>query len=157
MTDYIGTGISNFKELIQFLDTRAKSKDLVSNNLLREVRDNLLLLEHRNNAGVDKKELTNALEVKAIDAAFEKNFHFNQLVNNKKLSTEHLIDSQQTKYLGWDAKRFIYSIEGKIKELKKLFAIYPDMTNAPVNITQRYNNLFNQLLQFSAFIYSIRK
>lgn len=72
MTDYIGTGISNFKELIQFLDTRAKSKDLVQNNLLREMRDNLLLLEHRNNEGVDKKELTNVLEAKAIDAAFEK-------------------------------------------------------------------------------------
>lgn len=157
MTDYISTGISSLKELIQFLNTRAKSKDLIQNNLLRELRDNLRLLEHRNNEGVNRKELVYALKTKAIEAAFEKNFNFNRVVHNHTLSNKLLVDPSQAKYVGWDARRFFYSIEGKIHELKNLFTIYPDVAVAPVNITLRLNNLFFQLMQCSAFIYGVRK
>lgn len=157
MADFVSTGVSGIKDLLQFLDRRSKTKDVVSNNLLRELRDNLLLLQHRNNAGVDQTVLVSALSTTAIEAAFAANFNFKSLTTAATLQQKHVINKHLQKYVGWDAKRFIYSIEGKITELKRLFTLYADMQAAPLNITLRLNNLFFQMLQFSAFVYGSRK
>ncbi|MFN3940120.1 MAG: hypothetical protein ACK4IY_06005 [Chitinophagales bacterium] len=157
MADILDTGFNGLRELLVFLTNRSKSKDVLANNILRELRDNLSLLEHRNAAGVDQKALVHALQSDAIEKAFTANYNFNQLTSKRKLSNTMLLNPANPKYLHWDMQRFIYSIEGKINDLKHIYVIYPDITLAPVNITQRLNNLFYQLLQLSAFVYGTRK
>lgn len=157
MADILNTSFTGIKELVVFLTSRSKTKDVLANNFLRELRDNLLLLEHRNASGVDQRSLVNALQTQAIEKAFADNYNFNLLASKQKLKKEMILNPKYSKYLGWDVLRFIYSIEGKVKDLKHIYTLYPDISLAPVNITQRLNNLFYQLLQLSAFIYGTRK
>ncbi|MBP8250584.1 MAG: hypothetical protein KAX72_10810, partial [Chitinophagales bacterium] len=60
----------------------------------------------------------------------------------------------QEKYIGWDAERFVYSIEGKIKDLKNIPVLFADLSKAPVNITVRLDNLYYQLLLFAIFLHN---
>ncbi len=153
MTDYLGIGVSGFKDLFQYLTNRSKTKDVVKNNVLREIRDNMKLLEHRDKEGVNIPALINNLSNVAIEAAYSDNFNFNKLAP-KKLMTEELLLSKkrQKDYVGWDVEKFIYSIEGKIKDLKNIPNLYPDIIAAPVNLTLRFDNLFYQLVLLAIFI-----
>ena len=117
MSDYLQTGIGTLKELFTFLSDRSKSKDIIKNNILRELRDNLKLLDH-----------------------------------NKKLEKQFILNKSQEKYIGWNADKFIYSLEGKIKDLKNLPILYTDLTKAPVNLQVRFDNLYYQTVLFVLFI-----
>ena len=66
MPDYIQTGLSTFKDLFTWLSDRSKSKDITKNAILREIRDNLKMLEHRNQEGVNITALINGLSANAI-------------------------------------------------------------------------------------------
>ena len=48
----------------------------------------------------------------------------------------------------------MYSIEGKIKDLKNIPVLFADLSKAPVNITVRLDNLYYQLLLFAIFLHN---
>ena len=153
MSDYLQTGIGTVKDLFTFLTERSKSKDIIKNNILRELRDNLKLLEHRDKDGVNKKAIIEGLQLTAIADAYKQNYHFNKLHDHTKTLEKHFIlNKRQEKYIGWNADKFIYSLEGKIKDLKNLPALYSDISNAPVNLPLRFDNLYYQTVLFVLFI-----
>ncbi len=153
MSDYLQTGIGTLKELFTFLSDRSNSKDIIKNNILRELRDNLKLLEHRDKSGVKLMALIEGLQFVMINEAYNKNYKFDKLLDhNKRLEKQFILNKRQEKYIGWDAEKFIYSIEGKIKDLKNLPNLYADITNAPINLPLRLDNLYYQSVLFVLFI-----
>lgn len=155
MADYLQTGISTFKDIITYLTDRSKTKDILRNNLLREMRDNLKLLEHRDKEGVQLSAIIQGLQLTAIDEAYNKNYNFKKLTaEGDRLPVQLILNKRQEKYVGWTADKFIYSIEGKIRDLKNIPALYKDLATAPVNLPVRLDNLFHQLLLLVIFIRS---
>ena len=155
MTDYVQTGLNTIKDLFTWLSDRSKSKDVIKNNLLREIRDNLKMLEHRDKEGVNLKALIEGLNASAIADAYVNNYKFDELSEGKKQLEQQLVFNKRLeKYIGWDAGRFIYSIEGKIKDLKNIPNLYADISKSPLNITVRLDNLYYQLLLLAIFISS---
>ncbi len=153
MADYFQLGVNSVKDVFTWLSERSKSKDIIKNDLLREFRDNLKLLEHRDKQTVNISALIEKLSSKAIENAYLKNYKFNQLIDgHKKLPAQLILNKRQEKYIGWDVMRFIYSIEGKIKDIKNIPVLYADLPSAPVNLSVRLDNLFYQLLLLVLFI-----
>ena len=153
MSDYLQTSIGTIKELFTFLSDRSKSKDIIKNDILRELRDNFKLLEHRDKEGVNIKAIIDGLQIIAIEEAYKQNYNFDKLLDhNKKLEKHFILNKRQEKYIGWDAGKFIYSLEGKIKDLKNLPGLYTDITKAPVNLSLRFDNLYFQTVLFVLFI-----
>jgi len=153
MADYVQFGVGSLKELFNWLTERSKSGDIIKNDLLRECRDNLKLLEHRDKENVNLLTLIDKLSLAAVENAYKKNYNFNKLANgNHKLPANFILNKRQEKYIGWDVKRFVYSIEGKIRDAKNLPQLYSDLGSAPVNLNVRLDNLFFQLLLLVIFI-----
>ena len=153
MSDYLQTGIGTIKELFTFLSDRSKSKDINKNNILRELRDNLKLLEHRDIEGVNIMAVIDGLQINAIAEAYKQNYNFDKLLDHtKKLEKHFILNKRQEKYIGWDAGKFIYSLEGKVKDLKNLPGLYSDILKAPVNLSLRFDNLYYQTVLFVLFI-----
>jgi len=152
MADYVQLGVNSIKDLFTWLTERSKSKDIIKNDLLREFRDNLKLLEHRDKEQVNLLALIDKVRLSSIENAYLKNYNFNKLSEGKKLTSATLLNKRQEKYVGWDVKRFIYSIEGKIKDLKNLPVLYTDLQSAPINMNVRLDNLYYQLLLLVIFI-----
>ena len=70
MAEWLTQGVGGLKDVLKFLAERARSKDVIKNALLREMRDNLQLLSHRNNATLDVKALIAQLSARAMAEAF---------------------------------------------------------------------------------------
>ena len=153
MADYLHLGVDSVKELFTWLTERSKTKDIIKNNLLREFRDNLKLLEHRDKENVNLLALIDKLSSASVEEAYKKNYNFNKLTDTDiKLPALLVLNKSQEKYVGWDVKRFIYSIEGKIKDAKNLPVLFPDLKTAPLHLPLRLDNLFYQLLLLVIFI-----
>lgn len=152
MADFFELGIGSFKDLFNYLTTQTKSKDVIKNNLMRELRDNIKLLEHRSSEGVNINAIIDNLSFAAVEEAYKANFNFHKLTHKKLLPKELILNKRQEKYTGWDAQKFIYSIEGKIKDVKNLPKLFADMQKAPVNLTLRFDNLFYQMILLTIFI-----
>lgn len=153
MPDYLQTGISTVKDLFQFLADRSKSRDRIKNALLRELRDNLKLLEHRDKDGVNIMAMIDGLSANAIAEAYAANYKFDVLCEGpKKLPAALIKHKQHEKYVDWHVERFMYSIEGKIRDIKNLPKLYTDLSKAPVNLSVRLGNLYHQMLLLVIFI-----
>lgn len=153
MADFIAQGLGGIKDLITFLTSRSKSRDIVKNALLRELRDNLQLLQHRDNSGASMMAIVSNLSSTAIENAFSENFKFELLASGKKVVLADIVTDRQKRYLGWNEKRLITSIEGKIRELKRLPDIYTSSDISAINLPVRLDNLYFQLLLLSTLIY----
>jgi hypothetical protein len=153
MPDYLQISVSTVKDLLQYFTDRSKSADNLRNNILREFRDNLKLLEHRNKAGVNSIALLQKLSVAAIGKAYADNYKFDKLCEGpKQLPASLIMHKAQQKYVGWTATQFIYNIEGRINDLHNLPNLYSDLQTAPINLALRLDNLYYQLLLFGLFI-----
>lgn len=152
MAEWIAQGVGGLKDILKFLAERSRSKDVLKNALLREMRDNLQLLSHRNNDTIDIKALISKLSALAIAYAFKQNYLYKKLANNKKVTHSLILNDRQKRYIRWDAERLVVSIEGKISDLNNMLVIYPDVMKAPVNLKARLDNLYFQLLLLSLLI-----
>lgn len=153
MADYIQTGISTIKELFTFFNERSRTADRLKKNILRELRDNIKLLEHRNKEGVQVNVILQTLSAKAISEAYQQNYNFNQLSDGlHKLPANLISHKQQEKYIGWTPEKFMENIEGKINDLRNLPVLYPDLSKAPILLHVRLDNLYYQLVLFGLFI-----
>jgi hypothetical protein len=142
-------------DLYRFLTDKSKNKSILLKMLLREIRDNLKRLEHRNKPGVNRRKLIDMLENESYLKAVSENFNFN------KISKEIIVDKKiqesmpnAVKYSGWNVEQLLNSIDEKIVSLKDLTKLFDNPDEAPVNLTARLNNLYTLLLLLS---FSIKK
>lgn len=155
---YIDSGIGGFKDLFTYLTAKSKTRDIHKNAVLREIRDNIKLLEHRDKTGVNIQALIEGLSATAIEQAYTANFNFKNLADHhKSITAEMILNKRQEKYIGWNCKKIIYSIEGKIKDIKNIPKLYSDLSQAPVNLPVRLDNLFFQMVLLVVLIRSSEK
>lgn len=140
-------------ELYGFLSQKSKSRNATKRMLLREIRNNIKRLEHRNRKGVNRHILIQKLENTSLIAALDQDFSFNKLCPGQKVNPAMLTQfAPAEKYAGWDANRLMNSIDEKIVQLKELSELYSPEGIKAINLTQRLNNLFAQLLLVSVLI-----
>ncbi len=140
-------------ELYGFLSQKSKSKNAAKRMLIREIRNNIKRLEHRNRNGINRLMLIQKLENASLLAALEQDFSFNKLCPGQKVNPSSLAHfSPAEKYAGWDADRLMNSIDEKIVQLKELSELYTNEGINAINLTLRLNNLYAQLILVSVLI-----
>jgi hypothetical protein len=140
-------------DLYKFLTQHSRGSNVLKSLLIRELRDNLKRLEHRNRADVNRKALIEKLENQNILRAISEGFQFNKLAKDQQID-DGIVNKipQSIKYKNWDCNQFITSIDEKITSLKDLPGLYSDLENAPINLTLRLNNLHLQCLLVTLLI-----
>lgn len=131
------------------------TKDPVKAAILRELRENLKVLSHRDKMGITRQDLINELSNEAVSAADKMDYDFRKLRRRRphKL-TEKMFPKSTNKFLGWTAKEMVLGIDSKIYDLQFLSKKYNvnDRTISEINITARLNNLNYQIYSFLTFI-----
>lgn len=149
VNEVFGSGL----ELYSFLTKKSKVKNVLKSLLIRELRNNLKRLEHRNNKGVNRRVIIDKLQNVVIIKAIEEGFDFNNLAKKQMVDNAIVKHFKSAgRYVGWDAEKVMYSIDEKIVSLKETIEFYDDLDNAPINITSRMNNLFILLVLMSLLI-----
>ena len=152
--DIFGSGL----ELYNFLNQKAKVRNITKRKLIREIRNNIKRLEHRNNKGVSKFLLIQKLENTCILNAIEEGFDFNKLAPRQKIDDKTILYIESAKrYRKWDADKILGSIDEKIVALKELEGLYEDVNLAPINVTTRLNNLYVLLILLAVLIKNAEK
>lgn len=140
-------------DLYKFLTLKAQNKSATKKLLLREIRDNLKLLEHRNKSGVDRLALIKKLNNSSLLKAISENYNFKNLAKKQRITKEILLRLPKAKkYQNWDAEGLLNSIDEKIIAIKSLPDLYPILENAPINLTSRLDNLYLQLILISYLV-----
>jgi hypothetical protein len=145
-------------DLYKFLTLNAQNKNATKKLLIREIRDNLKLLEHRNKPGVDRTVLINKLSNSSLLKAISVNYNFKVLAKKQRI-TEAIFNRlpKARKYHNWDAEQLINSVDEKITAIKTLPDLYPELGNAPINLTLRLDNLYLQLVLISFLVKEAEK
>ncbi len=139
VSEIFGSGF----DLYRFLTDKSKSKSSAGKLLLREIRDNLKRLEHRNRKGVNRSKLIEMLSNEQYLKAVSANFNIRRLAKGNRIDSKVIRDIPSArKYLDWDLDQLLNSIDGKIVGLKELPGLYDSLETAPVNLTSRLNNLY---------------
>lgn len=140
-------------DLYKFLTEKAKTRNATKKLLIREIRDNLKLLEHRNKQGVDTEALISKLSNTVFLKAISENYNFKSFVKKGRITAAiYSKIPRAKKYENWDADKLIGSIDEKIASIKIIREIYPNLKTAPVNLTYRFDNLYLQLVLLSYLI-----
>ena len=152
--DWIKTGISPLTDLISFLNKKSQTNDVLKKRLLAELRDNLNIFKNAflNKTSYDK--VIDLLSNDAIQEAVKQNFSFKKLKAGV-ISTKHVYDERNKKYVGWSSEQLVDKIDEKIVELKNIKKLQggtiKDVKN---NIPLMMSNLYFRLKLLAEFIRS---
>ena len=150
--DWIKTGISPLTDLISFLNKKSQTNDVLKKRLLAELRDNLNIFKNAflNKTSYDK--VIDLLSNDAIQEAVKQNFSFKKLKGGV-ISTKHVYDERNKKYVGWSSEQLVDKIDEKIVELKNIKKLQggtiKDVKN---NIPLMMSNLYYRLKLLAEFI-----
>lgn len=149
VNEVFGSGL----ELYSFLTKKAKVKNAIKRLLIRELRNNLKRLEHRNNKGVNRGVLIDKLQNETLLNAIEEGFNLNSLASKQKVDAKVIaVFKKAERYEGWNAEKLMLSIDEKIVSLKETIEFYDNIDQAPINLTSRLNNLYILLVLMSLLI-----
>ncbi len=132
--------------IYKFLSNKSRSGIIHKRMILREIRDNIKRLEMRHRKGINLKILISKLQNENIVKAIEDNFNFNKLAKAVKIEKSDKLPGKMTKYVDWDCKKLVYSIDEKITALKDILDMFPELHSSGLNITARLNNLYIQCI-----------
>jgi hypothetical protein len=149
ITEIFGSGF----ELYDFLSKKARVRNTTKRLLLREIRNNLKRLEHRNMEGASKNLIIQKLENESVLAAIQVGFDFKKLAPGKKVDSSIAENFKPAKkYIGWNSDKIMLSVDEKITNLKELIEIYDSANVKNLNLTSRLNNLYSLLIMQSILI-----
>jgi hypothetical protein len=139
LNELFGSGF----DLYKFLSQHSKSRNSYKRLIIRELRNNLRRLEHRNNKGVNRSAIIEKLENTSIVTAITEDFNLNKIAPKQHIDKELIGKIKEAKrFKNWNADKVLLSIDEKIVVLKELNKFYENLDVAPINITQRLNNLY---------------
>lgn len=117
--EWIKTGIGPIKDLITFLNKESKTSDVITRQLIRELRDNLNIFYNAYKNNVSADIIIDMLSNKAYQDAIDKNYKFKKL-RVGDIEPYHILDERNRRYVGWNADKLMDKIDEKIVELKNL-------------------------------------
>ncbi|MCX6318018.1 MAG: hypothetical protein NTW29_12050 [Bacteroidetes bacterium] len=150
--DWLKSGIEPLKELLSFLTKESKTNDILKKQIIRELRNNLLVFHnaYKNNVAADV--MIEMLSNEAIKKGMESNFKFSKLKPGS-IEPYHIFDDRNKKYIGWDSGRLTDKIDEKIEELRIIKKMNGNtVLNVKNNIPAMLSNLYFRMKLLADFI-----
>lgn len=152
--DWINSAVAPLRELISFLHKKGQSNDIQKRQIIRELRNNLIIFENAYINQVPADKVIDNLSNQAIGEAIKSNFNFNK-IKSGKIEESNLFDDRNKKYLGWTSGKLLDKIDEKIEELKAIKRLNNgSTTNARNNISLMLSNLYFRMKLLADFIRS---
>jgi hypothetical protein len=150
--EWLKTGIGPLKDLITFLTKEGKTNDIVKKQVLRELRDNLVVFQNAYKNEVSPDIMIDMLSNEMIRKAVEYNFNFRKLKPGR-IEPYHVFDDRNKKYIGWEADKLVDKIDGKIEELKIIKKMNGNsVEKAKNNVAVMLANLYYRMKLLTDFI-----
>lgn len=151
--DWINSAIAPLRELISFLHKKAQSNDIQKRQIIRELRNNLIIFENAFINQVAADTVIDNLSNEAIREAIKSNFNFNK-IKPGKIGEDSLFDDRNKRYIGWTSGKLLDKIDEKIEELKAIKRLNGTTEKAKNNISLMISNLYFRMKLLADFIRS---
>jgi hypothetical protein len=136
------------------LYTKSRTNDIQKRQIIRELRNNLIVFENAylNEVGADT--VIDNLSNEAIRGATQEGFHFDR-IRPGHIQKSQILDERNTKYAGWTAGRLLEKIDAKTEALKTVKRLNGgSVTGAKNNISLMLSNLYFRMKLLADFIRS---
>jgi hypothetical protein len=152
--EWLKSGISPLKDLIDFLYKKSQTNDVIKKQLIKELRNNLNVFKNGFMNEVSYDTMIDLLCNDSIQEAVKANFAFNKL-RPGTIPEEIIYNDRNKKYAGWTAERLIDKIDEKIIELKNIKRMHNgSVKEVKNNITLMVSNLYYRMKLLADFIQS---
>lgn len=151
--DWINSAIAPLRELISFLHKKAQSNDIQKRQIIRELRNNLIIFENAFINQINADTVIDNLSNEAIREAIKSNFNFDK-IKSGKIGKDILLDGRNKKYSGWTSGKLLDKIDEKIEELKAIKRLNGTTEKAKNNISLMLSNLYFRMKLLADFIRS---
>lgn len=154
--EWINAAISPLKELIAYLAKKSNSNDVQKRQVIRELRNNLIVFENAWKNNINADVIIDNLSNEAIREAIGANFNFHKLKQGR-IGAEDIRDERNKRYLGWTAEQLIDKIDRKTESLKTIKRLNGSVATARNNISLMLGNLYFRMKLLADFIKSGEK
>jgi len=152
--EWLKSGMSPLKDLIDFLYKKSQTNDVIKKQLIKELRNNLNVFKNGFMNEVSYDTIIDLLSNESIQDAVRLNFSFNKL-RPGLITSEIIYNDRNKKYVGWTAERLIDKIDEKIIELKNIKRMNNGSVNGVKNnTTLMVSNLYYRMKLLADFIQS---
>lgn len=151
--DWINSAINPLRDLISFLHKKTETNDVQKRQIIRELRNNLMVFENAFINNISADTVIDNLSNNSIREAIKVNFHFDK-IKSGKIAAENVLDERNKKYTGWTAGRLLDKIDEKIEELKTIKRLNGSTDKAKNNISLMLSNLYFRMKLLTEFIRS---
>ncbi|MGH2643287.1 MAG: hypothetical protein ACRDE2_05015 [Chitinophagaceae bacterium] len=151
--DWINSAINPLRELITFLHKKTETNDVQKRQIIRELRNNLIVFENAFINNIPADTVIDNLSNEAVREAIKVNFHFDK-IKPGKISPENILDERNKKYTGWTAGRLLDKIDEKVEELKTIKRLNTSTEKAKNNVSLMLGNLYFRMKLLADFIRS---
>lgn len=151
--DWINSAINPLRDLISFLHKKTETNDVQKRQIIRELRNNLIVFENAFINNIPADTVIDNLSNESIREAIKVNFHFDR-IKSGKIAAENVLDERNKKYTGWTAGRLLDKIDEKIEELKTIKRLNGNTDKAKNNISLMLSNLYFRMKLLAEFIRS---
>ena len=150
--EWLKTGMGPLKDLLSFLNSEGKTTDVLTKQVIRELRNNLNIFHNAYLNKVSPDIMIELLSNEAIRKAIEENFKFRKLKPGR-IEPYHIRDDRNKKYIGWEADKLIDKIDEKIEELKLIKKMNGgSVSTVKNNISLMLSNLYYRMKLLADFI-----
>jgi len=149
--NWISATISPLKDLIAFLYQKGKTNDIHKRQIIRELRNNLIVFENAFINQVPADPVIDNLANEAIKQAVAANFDFDR-IKSGKIRPEDIRDERNRKYEGWTAGRLLEKIDEKTETLKTIKRLQGSADQAKNNVSLLLSNLYFRMKMLAEFI-----
>jgi hypothetical protein len=152
--NWINATIAPLRDLIAFLYTKSRTNDIQKRQIIRELRNNLIVFENAYLNEVAADTVIDNLSNEAIRGAMQAGFRFDR-IRPGHLDKTQILDERNYKYAGWTAGRLLEKIDAKIEALKTIKRLSGgSVTGAKNNISLMLSNLYFRMKLLADFIRS---
>lgn len=149
--DWINSAVTPLRELIAFLHKKSQTNDIQKRQIIRELRNNLMVFENAFMNNISPNTVIDNLSNEAIRTAISVNFSFDK-IRPGKIAIENIRDERNKKYAGWTAGKLLDKIDEKIEELKTIKRLNNGTAGVKNNISLMLGNLYFRMKLLADFI-----
>lgn len=149
--DWINSAVTPLRELIAFLHKKSQTNDIQKRQIIRELRNNLMVFENAFMNNISPDTVIDNLSNEAIRTAISVNFSFDK-IRPGKIAIENIRDERNKKYAGWTAGKLLDKIDEKIEELKTIKRLNNGTAGVKNNISLMLGNLYFRMKLLADFI-----
>lgn len=148
---WINASIAPLKDLIAFLYKKGQTNDIHKRQIIRELRNNLIVFENAFINQVPADVIIDNLSNEAVREAVKADFHFDR-IKPGRITGALIKDERNKKYAGWTSGRLLEKIDAKIEELKTIKRLNNGTAHVKNNVGLMISNLYFRMKLLADFI-----